>query len=240
MLNIGFNDFMKLVRMFRAFCALIFRSITTPILRYRQYWHIKLKWWGKLRINSTVNVHPDSTFEGANSIWSGSYFKGNMGYGTYITQNCLIEGNIGRFCSIAADVKVARGTHPIGAPYATTSPMFFSLRKQTGSTFAKKQLFDEIHNPITIGNDCWIGQGSFLVGGISIGDGAVVLAGAVVTKDVPPYAIVGGVPAQIIKYRYNEETIRFLIEKEWWNMPIEWLKNNSELLCDIDKLKQAL
>lgn len=60
-----------------------------------------------------------------------------------------------------------------------------------------------------IGSDCWIGTGVFLVGGIVIGNGAVVLAGAVVTKDVPPYAIVGGVPARILRYRYDEETINF-------------------------------
>lgn len=231
---------MRILHMFRAFCALIFRSITTPILRYWQYWSIKLKWWGKLRIHSSARVHPDSTFEGANSIWSKSFFKGNMGYGTYITQNCIIEGDIGRFCSIASDVKVARGTHPIEEPYATTSPMFFSLRKQTGTTFAKRQLFEEMHAPTTIGNDCWIGQGVFIVGGTTIGDGAVVLAGAVVTKDIPPYAIVGGVPAKIIRYRYDDETINFLLEKRWWNMPINWLKENSELLCDIEKLKNVL
>ena len=226
--------------MLRAFTSLVFRSIATPIQRYWQYWHLKLKWWGKLRFNSSVRIHPSSTFEGANSIWSNSYFRGKMGYGSYIMQDCSIEGNIGRFCSIAADVKVALGTHPIAHPYATTSPMFFSTRKQTGSTFAKRQMFNEIHPPISIGNDCWIEQRAFIVGGVTIGNGAVVLAGAVVTKDVPPYAIVGGVPAKIIKYRYDEETIHLLLEKQWWNMPIEWLKNNSELLCDIDKLRQAL
>lgn len=231
---------MKPIRMLRAFTSLVFRSIATPIQRYWQYWHLKLKWWGKLRFNSSVSIHSSSIFEGANSIWSGSYFKGKMGYGSYITTNCIIEGNIGRFCSIAADVKVTLGTHPTGGTYATTSPMFFSTRKQTGTTFAKKQLFDEMLPPISIGNDCWIGQRAFIVGGVTIGDGAVVLAGAVVTKDVPPYAIVGGVPAKILKYRYNEETIGFLLESKWWNMPIEWLKENSELLCDINGLKKVL
>ena len=91
---------------------------------------------------------------------------------------------------------------------------------------------------VKIGNDCWIGEGAFLVGGITIGDGAVILAHAVVTKDVPPYAIVGGVPAKIQKYRYDEETIDFLQKIQWWNSPIEWLQENWELLCDLDKLKK--
>ena len=76
-----------------------------------------------------------------------------------------------------------------------------------------------------------------LIGGVHIADGAVVLAGAVVTKDVPPYAIVGGVPAKIIRYRYDEETISFLLQTQWWNNTEEWFKENWKLLTDIDKLK---
>ena len=231
---------MRIPQMIRAILALAIRTIVAPFNRLRHYWSMKLKWWGKLRMAPSAYIHPDSYFEGANSIWNNSYFSGRMGYGSYITQGCHIEGNIGRFCSIASDVKVCIGTHPIEAPYATTSPMFYSLRKQTGTTFAQKQMFDELRPPITIGNDCWIGQGALLVGGVSIGDGSVVLAGAVVTKDVPPYAIVGGVPAKLIKCRYDADTINFLLEKEWWNKPIEWLKENSSLLNDIDKLKEAL
>ena len=223
-----------------ALCALVYRSIAKPICHWWQYWKLKRALWGKVRFNSTVQITLDSTFEGANVIGDNTKFCGNMGYGTYICNDCSIIGNIGRFTSIAADVKNAQGVHPITVPYATTSPMFFSLKKQSGITFAKKQLFDEMRAPISIGNDCWIGQRAFFVGGLTICDGAVVLAGAVVTKDVPPYAIVGGVPAKILKYRYDEETIQFLLEKKWWNMPVEWLKENSALLCDIDKLKETL
>lgn len=77
----------------------------------------------------------------------------------------------------------------------------------------------------------------FFIGGITIGDGAVVMAGAVVTKDVPPYAIVGGVPAKVIKYRYDEDTVRFLLSFKWWNKDIEWLRKHWDLLCDVEKLK---
>ena len=93
---------------------------------------------------------------------------------------------------------------------------------------------------VEIGSDCWIGQRCFLVGGIKIGHGAVVLAGAVVTKDVPPYAIVGGVPAKILRYRYDEDTINFLLDTCWWNKPIEWLQFHWEALNNIDILKQLL
>ena len=231
---------MKLLRLCKAFCALLFRSIADPITRHATYWRLKFKHWGKVRFNSSVRIAPGSTFEGANSIGDHTYFAGAMGYGTYCMQDCHIEGNIGRFCSIAAEVKVARGTHPTTSPYATTSPMFFSTRKQTATTFTPIDRFDELKEPIIIGNDCWIGQRALIVGGITIGDGAVVMAGAVVTKDVPPYAIVGGVPAKVVKYRYDDETIAFLLKTRWWDKPIEWLKANHALLCDIEALKREL
>lgn len=178
-------------------------------------------------------------FEGANKIYHNTSFKGFMGYGSYIGPNCDITANIGRFTSIAPWVRTNRGRHPYLSPFVTSSPMFYSIRKQNGFSFADKNYFEELTLPVEIGNDCWIGENSFLVGGISIGDGAVILAGSVVTKDVPPYAIVGGVPARIIKYRYDVETIRFLLGIKWWNKDISWLKKNWKLLCDINQLKES-
>lgn len=125
--------------------------------------------------------------------------------------------------------------------------MFFSLNpnhSQSGSTFATEQMFEELkfavpetHLDVEIGNDVWIGERAILIGGIHIADGAVVLAGAVVTKDVPPYAIVGGVPAKIIRYRYDEEIINFLLNIQWWNNSEDWFKEHWRLLTDIDRLK---
>ena len=187
-------------------------------------------------ISSVMGIH--STFEGANKIHPHVFFDGHMGYGSYIGPNSYIIGDIGRYTSIAPDVKCNLGFHPFEAPFATTCPMFFSLRKQNGFTFAFEQMFDEMKSPICIGNDCWIGQQVFISGGITIGDGAVVLAGAVVTKDVPPYAIVGGVPARILRYRYDEETINYLLRLKWWDKPVDWLKKNWMLFCNIDHLQK--
>ena len=80
--------------------------------------------------------------------------------------------------------------------------------------------------PVIIGNDCWIGYGANLIAGVTIGNGAIVLAGAIVTKDVQPYAIVAGIPAKIIKYRYSNEDIDFLLPTKLWNKSINWLINN--------------
>ena len=77
-----------------------------------------------------------------------------------------------------------------------------------------------------------------MVSGVRIGDGAVVLAGSVVTKDIPPYAIVGGIPAKVIKYRYSEEDVAYLLNVCWWNKDVEWLRENTLLFLDIEKLKQ--
>lgn len=229
-----------MVAIIKSLSLLFYRNIRDSILRYYIYVKDKIKFRNFVHYNFTTKISSTSSFEGANVIGENTKFCGKMGYGSYICNDCSIIGDIGRFTSIAAEVKNAQGVHPITVPYVTTSPMFFSLKKQSGITFAKEQLFDEMRAPISIGNDCWIGQRVFFVGGLTIGDGAVVLAGAVVTKDVPPYAIVGGVPAKILKYRYDEKTIKFLLEKKWWNMPIEWLRENSDLFCDIDKLKAVL
>ena len=161
-----------------------------------------------------------------------------MGLGTYIAEHSRIDGKIGRFTSIGPYCQVVIGTHPYSVPYVSTSPMFFSLAKQTGYTFAKGQCFEEFRYaegkyPVVIGNDCWIGQRVSIISGVTIHDGAVVLAGAVVTKDVPPYAIVGGVPAKVLRYRYDEETIQKLLKSQWWNQDIKWFEKNWKCLNNI-------
>ena len=204
-----------------------------------KYLYQKIIYWNKLTFFYSDFIVHGSHFEGANKIYPNTTFSGNLGYGSYVSSNCCVEANVGRFTSIAPNVHVNSGFHPYSLPYVTTSPLFYSLKKQCGKTFAKYQALDEFKNPPTIGNDCWIGECVFITGGVTIGDGAVVLAGAVVTKDVPPYAVVGGVPAKVLKYRYDEETIDFLLGIKWWENSTEWLKDNWELLNDMDKLKSC-
>jgi acetyltransferase-like isoleucine patch superfamily enzyme len=199
---------------------------------------------GQIQLAFTSNVGLASTFEGMNKIGAYVSFSGEMGLGSYIGPGSSLAGKIGRFTSIAPFVQSNHGRHPLTKPFATTSPAFYSLMRQNGATFTKKQRYDELvfadpenKYPIIIGNDCWIGQGAFIVGGITIGDGAAVLAHAVVTKDIPPYAIVGGVPAKVIKYRYDENDIQFLLNYKWWDKDVSWLRDNADLLCNIDLLK---
>lgn len=229
-----------MVAIIKSIFLLLYRNVRDTIQRYYIYVKDKIRYRNLVHYNFTTKISSTSSFEGANVIGDNTRFCGHMGYGTYICNDCSIIGNIGRFCSIAPEVKNTLGVHPVSEPYVSTSPMFFSLLKQTGKTFAKKQLFEELRDPIEIGHDCWIGQRVFIVGGVKIGIGAVVLAGAVVTKDIPPYAIVGGVPAKVLKYRYDDDTINFLLKSEWWNMPIDWLETNYELFSNIDEFKGAI
>ena len=85
-----------------------------------------------------------------------------------------------------------------------------------------------------IGNDVWIGLNATILDGVTIGDGAIVAAGAVVTKDVPPYAVVGGVPAKIIKYRFTESQIDFLLKFRWWEKDRKWIQQNYKRFQDIE------
>lgn len=135
----------------------------------------------------------------------------------------LIHARVGKFCSISNDCAIGMGTHSLNN--ISTSSLFTARNNGTGISWTNKTVFEE-HSYVNIGNDVWIGQRAMVLGGVSIGNGAVIGAGAVVTKDVPPYAIVGGVPAKIIRFRFSEDVIEKLESINWWQIPDEDLKNN--------------
>lgn len=152
---------------------------------------------------------------------------------TYVAENTHISNTrIGKFCSIGPDCRIGLGKHP-SATFVSTHPIFFSALKQAQVSFADKSYFDEAEN-ITIGNDVWVGANAIVMDGVTIADGAIIAAGSVVVKDVPAYAVVGGVPAKVIRYRFSEKEVSKLLELKWWNMDIEYLKNNFKKFHNIE------
>jgi acetyltransferase-like isoleucine patch superfamily enzyme len=131
---------------------------------------------------------------------------------------------IGKYCSIADDVvMLAGGEHHI--ENVTSFPFDFL----NGISKPQRRGVD-----ITIGNDVWIGYGATILGGVTIFSGAVIGARAVVTKNVAPYAVVGGVPARVIHYRFTFDQIKALLAIGWWNWPEQKIKENIGLLCSPD------
>lgn len=152
----------------------------------------------------------------------------------------VINVEIGQFCSIATNVYIGLESHTLAN--ISTSPIFTEKYNALRQSWTNKDIHLSSERTI-VGNDVWIGYGALIKAGVKIGDGAIIGAGAVVVKDVPPYAIVGGVPAKIIRYRFSEMVISRLLDLKWWNVSEEILKNNisvfqSPILDDefIDKL----
>lgn len=134
---------------------------------------------------------------------------------TYIGgDNKIQNAIIGKFCSIGPEVRIGLGIHPLYLkstyPGFYTNSEYYRVEKQYDFT-------GEEYKQVEIGHDVWIGARATILDGVKIGDGAVVAAGAVVTKDVPSYAIVGGVPAKVIKYRFDENRVKELLVEQWWN-----------------------
>ncbi|MEH2430380.1 MAG: CatB-related O-acetyltransferase [Nostoc sp.] len=150
-----------------------------------------------------------------------------IGNFSYISYDCIINNcQIGNYCSIARGVKIGLGKHP--ANFISTSPIFYSLNNPFKKKIVKLQKFTEFERTI-IGSDVWIGVNVILLDGISIGDGAIIGANAVVTKNVPPFAIVVGCPAKVIRYRFSEENIQKLLSTTWWNKDISELQEFIDL-----------
>lgn len=160
--------------------------------------------------------------------------KNNVLYHYPINQDRLI---IGKFCSIACGAKFLfnSANHTLKSLSSYTFPLFFEEwgldKKNVASAWDNK-------GDIIIGNDVWIGYEAVIMAGVHIGDGAVIAARAVVTKDVPPYTIVGGTPARKIRMRFEEETIARLQQIQWWNWPVEKIRQSLPYIMDgtVDRL----
>lgn len=147
-----------------------------------------------------------------------------IGAYTYVGNFTNVKrATIGKYCSIAQGCKVGLEIHTTDT--ISSSPIFTLNHNGTGYNWADRDYYVSLERTY-VGNDVWMGTDVIIKGGVHIGDGAVLAGGAVVTKDVPDYAIVGGAPARIIKYRFSEDVIEYLLKIKWWDWPEEKLKKH--------------
>ena len=161
-----------------------------------------------------------------------------MGNYSYVgCDACLRNVDMGNFCSIGSHVRIGLARHP-SSIFVSTYPAFYSHDNDgCPLSFREDKIFVDTEPKTTIGSDVWVGSNVIIPGGIRIGTGAIVAAGSVVVQDVPSYAIVGGNPAKVIRYRFSDEQIKLLLESEWWNWSIDKIKRNADEFSDIDKFK---
>ncbi len=169
------------------------------------------------------NVIPNGKFLDELKMFSPNI--SNIGKNTYSRTDLVVQNentSIGSFCSIGEKVVLGHGEHPIN--FLSTSPYFYftNIRWKREDMPSHDEFWDL--EPISIGNDVWIGNDVFVKNGVKISDGAIIGAKSVITKDVPPYAIVAGAPAKIIKYRFDENIIKELLELKWWELDDEIIK----------------
>lgn len=187
--------------------------------------------WGSISIFALIDQY-SKVSKKAKVLRFSKVYNSSIDEFSYLgKRSSLIFTKVGKYCSVADNVQIGLGTHPIKR--ISTSPFFYSKN----NIFKKAVYHDDSiieFSETIVGNDVWIGYGALIMGGIKIGNGAIIAAGSVVTKDVPDYSIVGGVPAKLIKYRFDEKIREKLLESEWWNSPLK--KINETSICSKKEL----
>lgn len=202
----------------------------------------------KVRLGKNVLLNKWTKFEGENRVGNNSVIHhSKIGFATYIGNDCkLVHADIGKYTSIASNVGIVAGTHPI-SEFISTSPVFYSVAFGGGYTYVDREYYkvykyvDEEKNMLVkIGNDVWLGEGVKIIQGVSIGDGVIVAAYSVVTKNLDPYGVYAGCPARLVKRRYKDEMIEQLLKFEWWNQKTDWIKYHADSFRDKEKFMKLI
>ena len=210
----------------------------------RQHIH-KTKYRKLCRFGHHTTVDSNCQFSGNNRIGNYSDFlNSTLGEFSYIGDKCFIKNTvIGKYTCIANGVVTVSGTHP--TDFVSVHPCFYSATRKP--SYVQKSRFQEFgyldpetKKSVYIGNDVWIGYGVTILEGVTIGDGAVIGACTLVNKDVPPYAIAGGVPFHIIRYRFDNDTVNQLLALKWWDKDNQWLINHAEYFDNSNRLFEQI
>lgn len=216
-------------------CSSIYRALIFPFVKIS----IELK--TKSIIKQNVYLNKGTKLLGKNHLDRNVYLSNvEIGFGSYFGRNSVASNlKVGKYVSIGQDFRTIFGTHPTNR--LSTHPGFYSKdcifpAKYAKETVFKEQSYTDESNgyQAEIGNDVWIGASVSILQGVKIGDGAVIGACSLVTKDVEPYAIYAGSPAKKIRMRFDDDTVKKLLDEKWWNNDEKWISEN------IDKFKNPL
>ena len=212
----------------------IYSEIATEFIRVKL-----LRNYPNCRLHEGVVVDPLSRLSRFNVLFEGArLINSTLGDHTYLQICATAQAcDVGKYCSIAMNAYLGLPQHQFSG--VSSHPIFYYKNTPLLKTFCKSDLMGT-HRRTTIGHDVWIGHGAMVMSGLNIGTGAVIGAGAVVTQDIPAYAIAVGVPARVIRYRFDEALRDRLLASRWWEMPDTWLETYNDLFAEPLKLLAAM
>lgn len=218
--------------------GLVERFSKRPNTKYHYYNPIitAIKKFDLKKVYSTIEI------KSSKNLIAGRY--------SFYKKNFKIKGhnyvNIGSFCSFGENITFITENHDTN--YASTQGFIyrFLLNKDHPGEEQVQKSSERTKGPINIGNDVWIGDGVIILSGVSVGDGACIAAGSIVTKDVKPYSVVAGVPAKTIKERFNDEIIKLLLEIKWWEWTDAKISRNKDFFnlnlnnCTVEEILRVI
>jgi acetyltransferase-like isoleucine patch superfamily enzyme len=184
-------------------------------------------------------IASNNTFEPNCRLGGPVYIAGSsFGAFSYVEVGCRISlADVGRFCSIGPWSVIGLAEHPYN--FVSTHPIFYRSLPHLGYDFFTENQHQELART-ALGHDVWVGHGAIIKGGVNIGHGAIVGAGAIVTRDVPAYAVVAGIPAKVLRYRFEEGIVDELLASCWWDRDPDWLRHHAHEMKNVEAFLKLL